>query len=119
MIKTTALVCIAATTLFVTGCSSYPSTSEGVAKAVCNEFKAGDLDGAKTYMADSALKQTANSESVISKFFALPDFKEKAAKLDCSKPSKTQNLEDGHKIIYFGDFNTEVKIIDGDWKLIG
>ncbi len=118
MIKKTVLVCTAAATLFVTGCSSYPDSANGVAKAVCGAFKAGDLEGAKTYMSASALQQTADSESVISKFFALPEFKEKAATLNCSKSTKMQVLNKDHRRIYFGGFNVEVKKIGNDWKML-
>ena len=118
MIKKTVLVCTAAATLFMTGCSSYPDSANGVAQAVCGAFKAGDLDDAKTYMSVSALKQTADSESVISKFFALPEFKEKAAKLNCIKPTKMRVLDKDHRRIYFGDFNVEVKKIGREWKML-
>ena len=119
MVKKTALVLASLTTLFIAGCSSYPESAEGVASAVCSEFKAGNLEGAEAYMSDAALKQSAENGSVISKFFALPEFKEKAAKLNCSKPTKTSDLNSDHKIIYFEGFNVEVQNIDGDWKLIG
>ncbi len=119
MIKKTAVVFVTVTALFITGCSSYPDSAEGVAEAVCNDFKAGDLNGAESYMSDAALEQSEENKPVISKFFALPEFKEQAARLDCAKPSKTQQLEGDHKIIYFEGFNVEVKKIDGDWKLIG
>ena len=119
MIKKTAVVLAAATTLFMAGCSSYPESAEGVADAVCSEFKVGNLKGAEVYMSDAALQQARKNESVISQFFALPEFKEEAARLDCSKPSKTQELDGDHKIIYFKGFNVEVQKIDGDWKLIG
>lgn len=119
MIKKTAVVLAAATTLFITGCSSYPESAEGVASAICSEFKAGNLEGAEAYMSDVALEQSVQNESVISQFFALPEFKEEASRLDCSQPSKTQVLADDQKIIYFKGFNVEVQKIDGDWKLIG
>ena len=118
MIKKTVLVCTAAATFFVTGCSSYPDSANGVAKAVCGAFKAGDLEGAKAYMSVSALKQTADSESVISKFFALPEFKEKAATLNCIKPTKTLTLDIDDEKIYFGSFNVEVKKIGGEWTML-
>ena len=119
MIKKTAVVLAAATTLFITGCSSYPESAEGVASAICGEFKAGNLEGAEAYMSDAALEQSVQNESVISQFFALPEFKEEASRLDCSKPSKTQKFDGNHKIIYVKGFNVEVQKIDGDWKLIG
>ena len=119
MIKKTALVLASLTTLFIAGCSSYPESAEGVASAVCSEFKAGSLEGAEAYMSDAALKQSAENGSVISKFFALPEFKEEAARLDCSKPSKTQVIADDQKVIYFEGFSVQVQNIDGDWKLIG
>ena len=119
MVKKIAVIVATATTLFITGCSSYPGSAEGVASAVCDEFKAGNLEGAEVYMSDAALEQSVKNESVISKFFALPEFKEEAARLDCSKPTKTQVLADDQKIIHFKGFNVEVKKIDGDWKLVG
>ena len=118
MIKKTGLVLGAVTVLFMTGCSSYPDSAMGVGKAVCSEFKKGDLEGAKTYMSTSALEQTANSESTIAKFFALPEFKERAAKLNCVKATETKVLNYDHQIIYFGEFNVEVKVINEEWKLI-
>ncbi len=119
MIKKTAIVFATVTALFITGCSSYPDSAEGVAEAVCNDFKAGNLNGAESYMSDEALVQSEENEPMIAKFFALPEFKEQAAGLDCSKPSKTQQLEGDHKIIYFEGFNVEVKKIGSDWKLVG
>ena len=118
MIKKIAVLLAAATTLFVTGCSSYPDSANGVAKAVCGAFKAGDLEGAKSYMDATALQKTADSERVLSKFFALPEFQEEAARLDCSKPSKTQVIADYQKVIYFEGSNVEVQVVDGNWKLI-
>ena len=118
MIKMTGAVFTAVTLLFTIGCSSYPDSADSTAKAVCGTFKAGDLEGAKSYMSASALQQTTDSESVISKFFALPEFKEKAARLDCNTVTKRTSLGQDHEIIYFGGFNTEVQKIDGKWKLI-
>lgn len=119
MIKKTVLVVTAVATLLMTGCSSYPDSSMGVGKAVCGAFKKGDLESAKQYMSSSALQQTEDSESLISKFFALPEFKEKAANLNCVMASERKSLSTDHEIIYFGDFNVELKLIDGEWKLIG
>ena len=114
-----ALILTAVTTLAFTGCSSYPDSAEGVADAVCSEFKAGDLKGAELYMSDTALAKANENETVISQFFALAEFKEKAAKLDCSKPVKSENLGNDHKVIHFDGFKVELKKMDGDWKLIG
>ncbi len=119
MIKKTVLVVTAVAALLMTGCSSYPDSAMGVGKAVCSAFKKGDLESAKQYMSASALQQTEDSESLISKFFALPEFKEKAAKLNCAMATERKSLSSDHEIIHFGDFNVEVKMIDDEWKLIG
>ena len=119
MIKKTAVVLAAVTTLFMAGCSSYPTTAGDVAEAVCTEFKAGNLKGAELYMSDEARTSSQQNESVIAQFFSLPEFKEQAAGLDCSKPERVQELGGAHKTVYFKGFSVEVKRIDGDWKLIG
>ena len=118
MIKKTVLAVTVVAALLMTGCSSYPDSAMGVGKAVCDAFKKGDLESAKKYMSVSALQQTQNSESLISKFFALPEFKEKAANLNCAMATDKKVLSSEHEIIYFGDFNVEVKLIDDDWKMI-
>ena len=119
MVKKTAVVLATVTTLFIAGCSSYPTTAAGVAEAVCTEFKAGNLQGAELYMSDDARASSQQNESVIAQFFSLPEFKEQAARLDCSKPRKVEELGGAHKTIYFEGFSVEVKRIAGDWKLIG
>jgi len=103
---------------FMSGCSSYPDSDEGVAEAVCSAFKNGDLEAAKTYMSASALAKTEASEGAIKQFFALPEFKQKARSLDCRKSKKHENLGQDHERFYFGEFNVELKKIDGKWKLL-
>ena len=104
--------------LFMSGCSSYPETDEGVAEAVCSAFKKGNLEEAKTYMSASALAKTKTNEGVIKKFFALPEFKQKARGLNCSKSKEHESLGQDHERFYFGEFNVEIKKIDGQWKLL-
>ena len=118
MIKKTVLALTIGATFFMSGCSSYPETDEGVAEAVCSAFKKGDLEEAKTYMSASALAKTKANEGVIKKFFALPEFKQKARGLDCRKSKEHESLGQDHERFYFGEFNVEIKKIDGKWKLL-
>jgi len=118
MMKKVVLALAVGSMLFISGCSSYPETDEGVAEAVCSAFKKGDLEAAKTYMSADALVKTEANEGEIKKFFALPQFQQKARGLDCRKSKKHENLGEGHERFYFGEFNVEIKKIDGKWKLL-
>ena len=118
MIKKTVWILTTSAILFMSGCSAYPDTDEGVAEAVCSAFKKGDLEAAKTYMSASALVKTEANEGSINAFFALPAFKQKARGLDCSKSKKHETLGQDHERFYFGEFNVEIKMIDGKWKLL-
>ncbi len=116
--KKAVLAIVVGSVLFMSGCSSYPETDEGVAEAVCSAFKKGDLEAAKTYMSAEALAKTEANEGTIKQFFALPEFKQKARGLDCRKSKRHENLGQGHERFYFGEFNVEIKKIDGKWKLL-
>jgi hypothetical protein len=118
MMKKAVLALTVGSVFFMSGCSSYPETDEGVAEAVCSAFKKGDLNAAKTYMSADALAKTEANEGVIKKFFALPEFKQKTKGLDCRKSNKHENLAKDHERFYFGEFNVEIKKIDGKWKLL-
>ena len=96
MIKKTVWILTTSALLFMSGCSSYPDTDEGVAEAVCSAFKKGDLEAAKTYMSASALEKTEASEGTIKEFFALPAFQQKARSLDCRKSKKHESLGEDH-----------------------
>ncbi len=118
MMKKVVLATVASGILLMSGCSSYPSSSEAVAEEVCKAFKSGDLEASKTYMSAEALAKTEQNEGQIKAFFALPEFKQKARGLNCSKAQKTETLGKDHQRVYFGEFNVELKKIDGKWKLL-
>jgi len=118
MMKKFILALTVGTLFLMSGCSSYPESDEAVAEAVCSAFKKGDLEAAKTYMSEEALAKTEANEGVIKKFFALPEFKQKARGLDCRKSKKHENLGKDHERFYFGGFTVEIKKIDGKWKLL-
>jgi len=118
MVKKIVWTLMVGSLFFLSACSSYPETDEGVAQAVCKAFKKGDLEAAKTYMSASALAKTEANEGVIKKFFALPEFKQKARGLDCRQPKEEETLGQDHKRFNFGEFKVEIKKIDGKWKLL-
>lgn len=102
-IITTALVGVA---LQFTGCSSYPETKEGVAKAACAAFKAQDMDEFKKYLS----KET--DESVMNKIEKSLNDEEKAKRykdVNCEKVVKTK-ARDSRTIYYFGEDNFDVPI---------
>jgi len=118
MIKQIVLAATVAGVLMMTGCSSEPKGSEEVAEAVCEAFKKGDLTSAEQFMSPDALAKSKENEGQIKQFFALPEFKQKARGLDCSKSKNQEKLGEDHIRFYFGDFNVELKKIDGKWKLL-
>ena len=118
MIKQIVLAVTVAGVLMMTGCSSEPKSSEEVAEVVCEAFKKGDLSTAEKFMSPEALAKTKQNEGVIKQFFALPEFKQKARGLDCRKSKKQEQLGEDHIRFYFGEFNVELKKIDGAWKLL-
>ena len=118
MLKNVLLAATVAGVLMMTGCSSGPKSSEEVATAVCEAFKKGDLSSAEQFMSKDALAKSKQNEGQIKQFFALPEFKQKARGLDCRTVKKQDKLGENHIRIYFGEFNVELKKINGAWKLL-
>lgn len=105
--------------LFFTACSSYPDSAEGVAKEICKDFKANNLEAMKIYMSAEALLQMKERRQDLEEFFKSPEFEKIKADSDCSKPTQIKELDHGRIQIYFGDdIIVKVKELHGEWKMV-
>ena len=105
--------------LFLSGCSSYPDSAEGVAKEICKELKASNLEGMKIYMSAEALLQMKERKEYLEAFFKSPEFAKIKLGFDCNKPTKREELDHGRLKIHFGkDIKVKVKQIHGQWKMV-
>ncbi len=116
MIKTF-LITVVTAALFLTGCSSYPGTKEAVAKAACRAFIQADIKKMQLYMGEKALKQSQKNSAFIQKFFESDEYRQIKEASDCTKISRTEELEKVHKL-YLGRFKIKLALIDDEWRII-
>ena len=104
---------------FVGGCSSYPDSAKGVAKAICKELKDTNLEGMKIYMSAEAILQMKERRKYLDEFFKSPEFVMIKKGADCNNPTQIKELDHGRIKVYFGkDIKVKVKELNGQWKMV-
>ena len=112
---------LATVALLSTGCSdSYPTTEEGLATAVCNEFKALNLDGVEKYMDPSkeSIERFQKDKKFMLKMLSKEKVKKAISSTDCSKQSKAPKKYEDYTRYYFGEIKIKVKKIGDTWRAV-